>query len=160
MISGALLQRYCPDNGQCSERTDPDSSSSGSARRRLLALLLGRGSGSANASNGSSSSGWLRSLAEAAAGGEGEGGGGVEPYVCNGRALWSIVGAITLSSPLLVLLMQVGIHCCCCWYCGCCCVRAAADAVDAVPPLPLVLRRCCSPAFLQCRVACMHASTC
>jgi hypothetical protein len=95
MISGALLQRFCPDNGQCTERTD-SSSGGDSARRRLMALLLGRGSGG--------SRGWLRSLAEGAAGGEG--GGGTEPYVCNGRALWSIVGAITLSSPLLVLLTQ------------------------------------------------------
>lgn len=105
MISGALLQRYCPDNGQCTERTDGSSGSGGDARRRMLALLLGRGSG--NGSNGSGSGGWLRSLAEAAGGGGGPAGGD-EPYVCNGRALWSIVGAITLSSPLLVLLTQVG----------------------------------------------------
>ena len=30
-----------------------------------------------------------------------------EMPTCNGRALWAIVGAITLSSPLLVLLTQV-----------------------------------------------------
>lgn len=36
--------------------------------------------------------------------------GGDEPPVseCNGRALWLIVGCITLSSPLLILLTQVG----------------------------------------------------
>lgn len=121
MISGALLQRYCPDNGQCTERTD-SSGGGGDARRRLLALLLGRG-GSASASRG----GWLRSLAEGAAGGEGGPGGG-EPYVCNGRALWSIVGAITLSSPLLVLLTQVG-------------CMAGVGRVGAQPqPRPLVCR--------------------
>lgn len=100
MISGALLQRYCPDNGQCTERTD-SSAGGGDSRRRLLALLLGRGS------SASGSGGWLRSLAEGPAGGESVPGGD-ETYVCNGRALWSIVGAITLSSPLLVLLTQVG----------------------------------------------------
>lgn len=76
MISGALLQAYCPDNGQCAEREEEGD---GGASRRLLGLMTGRG------------------LAAP---------GDPEPYSCNGRMLWTIVGLITLSSPLMVLLTQ------------------------------------------------------
>jgi hypothetical protein len=85
MISGALLQAYCPDNGQCAEREEEGD---GGASRRLLGLLTGRG------------------LAAP---------GDPEPYSCNGRMLWTIVGLITLSSPLMVLLTQVGCGKPACW---------------------------------------------
>lgn len=77
MISGALLQAYCPDNGQC----DTNAAGTGGALRRLL-----------------------EAAAAAAGGAPAEG----QP-TCDGRSLWTIVGCITLSSPLLVLLTQVGV---------------------------------------------------
>jgi hypothetical protein len=80
MISGALLQAYCPDHGQCTEAGAADSPG-----RRLLSALAGRGLGGGG--GGSTS---------AAPGG----------YECDGRALWTIVALITLSSPLAVLLTQ------------------------------------------------------
>lgn len=75
MISGALLQAYCPDHGQCTE-----AGAGGGPGRRLLSALAGRGLGGA----------------------------APEGYECDGRALWTIVALITLSSPLAVLLTQVG----------------------------------------------------
>ena len=71
MISGWLLQAYCPDNGECVE---------GAGGRRLLAALTG-------------------GLA---------GGAGGPAAECDGRTLWGIVGVLTLSSPLAILLTQVG----------------------------------------------------
>ncbi len=84
MISGKLLETYCPDNGQCG-----DEPGQGSAGRKLLTAMTG---GIVGAWNGLH----MRALEE-------------EPPVgeCNGRMLWLIVGLITLSSPLLILLTQV-----------------------------------------------------
>ncbi|KAL4420864.1 hypothetical protein ABPG77_002823 [Micractinium sp. CCAP 211/92] len=97
MISGALLQAYCPDAGQCSDRPQEDNGSPGGpaaqAGRRLLALLSGQGSDLA------------RGLVAAAAG-EGDSAGEQPAAYCDGRRLWLIVGLITLSSPVLVLLTQ------------------------------------------------------
>ncbi|KAL4424382.1 hypothetical protein ABPG75_001683 [Micractinium tetrahymenae] len=104
MISGALLQTYCPDAGQCSDRRKEDDSKA-EAGRRLLALLSGGGGSGGGGGAASGSGGWVRSLA-AAAGGEGGAGGEAPAAYCDGRMLWLIVGAITLSSPLLVLLTQ------------------------------------------------------
>lgn len=99
MISGALLQAYCPDAGQCSDRPQEDNGSPGGpaaqAGRRLLALMSGRGSGN-----------WARGLAAAVVG-EGDAAGEQPAAYCDGRRLWLIVGLITLSSPVLVLLTQV-----------------------------------------------------
>lgn len=104
MISGALLQSYCPDAGQCSDRPEEGGSGSGPAAeagRRLLALLSG--------SDGSST-GAMHSLAAAAAALGDDGGAGEQPAAyCDGRRLWLIVGLITLSSPVLVMLTQVGV---------------------------------------------------
>lgn len=95
MVSGALLQRFCPDNGQCKD----GSGEGGGPARRLMSLLTGSGEGEGGR-------GWVRGLAETAAAAVA---GAVAPASeCDGRALWAIVTALTLSSPLLVLLTQVG----------------------------------------------------
>lgn len=88
MISGALLQAYCPDHGQCTE-----AGAANSPGRRLLSALAGRGL--AGGGGGTS----------AAPGG----------YECDGRALWTIVALITLSSPLAVLLTQARSGSPVCW---------------------------------------------
>ena len=84
MISGKLLEAYCPDNGQC------DSQHQAPSGRRLLSSLTGGILASA---------GKIIQARELTA----------DPPVseCDGRMLWLIVGCITLSSPLLVLLTQV-----------------------------------------------------
>lgn len=80
MVSGWLLQTYCPDNGECVE-------GGGKPARRLLDAALARG----------------RALLGAG------GGGGAEPVAeCNGRMLWLIVGLLTLTSPIVILITQVG----------------------------------------------------
>ena len=119
MVSGALLQRFCPDNGQCGDRTpDSDGSDAGSAAaqagRRLLALLSHSGSGSSTSSTGGGPRRWLGGMAAAAAAPllgavSGDAAPGPVPggSYCDGRRLWAIVGAITVSSPLLVLFTQV-----------------------------------------------------
>ncbi|PSC67761.1 MFS general substrate transporter [Micractinium conductrix] len=118
MVSGALLQRFCPDNGQCGDRTpDSDGSDAGSAAaqagRRLLALLSHSGSGSSTSSTGGGPRRWLGGMAAAAAAPllgavSGDAAPGPVPggSYCDGRRLWAIVGAITVSSPLLVLFTQ------------------------------------------------------
>ena len=55
MLSGALLQRYCPDSGACDRETGAQAGALGA---------------------------------------------------CDGRALWGVIGALTLTSPLLILLTQ------------------------------------------------------
>lgn len=111
MISGALLATYCPDNGQCRDREEePDGGGGGSSpARRLLATTVQRGGS------------WLQGFAAAGGGGagaaglgDGEAAGPPPPpgVTCDGRMLWLIVGCITLSSPLLVLLTQVGVAAC------------------------------------------------
>lgn len=81
ILSGALLQRYCPDHGQCTANSGSNQATFGlsAGPARLL----------------------LRRLASALAAPSPP----VE-YPCDGRAMWAIVGALTLSSPILVLLTQ------------------------------------------------------
>ena len=100
MMSGALLARFCPDTGQC-----VNGASSGPTRRLLRAVLMLRGGDGA--------------AGEAAAAGAGVGDPSGAPSDCNGRLLWLVVGVITLTSPVLVLLTQVcecgwgrGVHAC------------------------------------------------
>jgi hypothetical protein len=67
MISGALLEAYCPDNGDCMD-------ASISPARHLRQTLSPSPP--------------------------------VTAPPCNGAALWTIIGLITLSSPLLILITQ------------------------------------------------------
>lgn len=55
MLSGALLQRFCPDSGACDRETGVTMGALGD---------------------------------------------------CDGRALWGVIGALTCTSPLLILLTQ------------------------------------------------------
>lgn len=71
MLSGYLLDRFCPDNGQCSDV---------SAGRSLLAH------------------------AQATAPSPSPGGG-----ECRGPIMWTTVALLTLTSPLLILVTQVGV---------------------------------------------------
>ena len=52
MISGALLQAYCPDNGQCGDREDEQEGGGSSPGRRLLVAAVRSAGGSAASDGG------------------------------------------------------------------------------------------------------------
>eukprot|EP00887_Chlorella_sp_A99_P006636 scaffold3.g6636.t1 len=80
MLSGWLLQRYCPDRGQCVD-DDPGGGGPGASPAPLRRLL--------------------GSLAGDAPPLPPQGG-----KACDGRTMWLIVGLLTLSSPVAVLFTQ------------------------------------------------------
>lgn len=82
MLSGYLLERYCPGSGTCDHTKEAEGLATGGSGLRAL----------------------VRGFASPAAPGP-------DAATCRGGTMWSIVSALTLTSPILILLTQVRAWC-------------------------------------------------
>jgi hypothetical protein len=88
ILGGYLLQRYCPaaQGGDC-----PVPGRGGGIDEGIVTDPFNNAKSFANATNTSAAGGWSSAGAATGAG-------------CNGRVMWSVIGLVTLTSPVLIAL--------------------------------------------------------